>query len=138
MSTDLHVGQHVNRGELLVELDSTPQQLQLREEQTQLQGIEPQLSRLRSQIDAENRMYGEEQQSSRLSGDEAASRRREADTRAHSRELELARMRNLYAQHLVSTREFEKAESDARQLRLAVNTSKRPRAEFRRTRRPGP
>jgi multidrug resistance efflux pump len=122
VSTGLHVGQHVNRGDLLVELDATPQQLQLREQQVQLQGIEPQLSRLRSQIEAENRMYGEEQQSSRLSSDEAASRRREADARANFADLELARMRNLYAQHLVSTRDFEKAESDARQLRQAVKT----------------
>ena len=122
VSTGLHVGQHVNRGDLLIELDATPEQLQLREGQVQLQGIEPQLSRLRSQIEAENRMYSEEQQSARSSSDEAASRRREADTRANYADRELARMRNLYAQHLVSTRDFEKAESDARQLRQAVNT----------------
>jgi multidrug resistance efflux pump len=122
LSTALHVGQHVDRGALLVELDSTPEQLQLREEQVQLQGIEPQLSKLRSQIEAENKMRDEEQQGARFSTAEAASRRREADTRANYADRELARMRNLYAQHLVSTRDFEKAESDARQLRQAVNT----------------
>lgn len=124
VSTNLHVGQHVDRGALLVELDSTREKLQLREEQIQLHGIEPQLAKLKSQIDAENRILDEEQRSARLSSDEAESREREADTRAAFAQRELARMRNLYEQHLVSTREFERAESEARQLSLAVNTLK--------------
>jgi multidrug resistance efflux pump len=122
VSTSLHVGRHVNRGDLLAELDATRERLQLGEGLVQLHGIEPQLSKLRLQIEAENRMRDEEQQSTHLSSAEAESRRREADTRATFAELDLTRLRTLHEEHFVSIHELEKAESDARQLRLAVST----------------
>jgi multidrug resistance efflux pump len=122
VGTALHVGQHVRRGDLLAELDATPERLQLREQEVQLQGIEPQLSKLRSQIEAESRMHDVEQQSTQLSSAEAESRRREAEARADFAEIDLTRLRNVYEQHFVSIHELQKAESDARQLRLAVHT----------------
>lgn len=120
VATNLRVGQPVQRGELLVELDSMPQQLQLSEAQVQEQGLEPQLSRLRTQIEAEQGARGEDGQSARLSAREAQNRVREAEMSAHFAEQDLERARKLAAQHMVSIHDLDKAESEAGRQRAAV------------------
>jgi multidrug resistance efflux pump len=94
VASNLHVGQSVRRGDLLIEIDSMPQQLQLREQQIRMQGLDPQISRLRAQIDAERGVRGEEGQGARLSVQEAENRVREADSAASlaGRALERARL----------------------------------------------
>ncbi len=121
VAANLRVGQLVQRGELLVELDSMPQQLQLSEAQVQVRGLEPQLSRLRSQIEAEQGARVEDGQSARLSVREAQSRVNEAEMSARFAEQDLERARKLAAQHVVSTHDLDKAESEAGRLRAAVS-----------------
>ena len=121
-ATYLRVGQPVKQGDLLVEIDAMPEQLRWREAQVELQGLEPQLVRLRSQIDAEANMRLEEEHSARLMKLEAESRRNEAEVLAKFAERELERMRKLYEQHIVSTHDFEKVESESGRQRLAVST----------------
>jgi multidrug resistance efflux pump len=121
VATNLRVGQPVQRGELLVELDSMPQQLQLSEAQVQEQGLEPQLSRLRRQIEAEQGARGEDGQSARLSAREAQNRVSEAEMSARLAEQDLERARRLAAQHMVSVHDLDKAESEAGRLRAAVS-----------------
>jgi len=120
VASNLRVGQVVHRDDLLIELDAMPQQLQLREEQVKVQGLEPQAARLRSQIEAEEGTRNEEGQSSRLSAREADSRVREGDTAARFAEQDLARVRKLYTQQIVSSRDLDKAESEASRSRAAV------------------
>jgi multidrug resistance efflux pump len=120
VATSLRVGQPVQRGELLVELDAMPQQLQLSEARVQEQGLEPQLSRLRSQIEAEQGARGEDGQSARLSAREAQDRVNEAEMSARFAEQDLDRVRKLALQHVVSIHDLDKAESEAGRLRAAV------------------
>jgi membrane fusion protein (multidrug efflux system) len=120
VATNLRVGQQVQRGDLLVELDSMPQQLQLSEAQVQEQGLEPQLSRLRTQIEAEQAARGEDGQSALLGAREAQNRVSEAEMSARLAEQDLERVRKLAAQHLVSIHDLDKAESDAGRMRAAV------------------
>jgi multidrug resistance efflux pump len=120
----LHIGDHVRKGDVLVELESTRERLQLQEQMAQLQGIEPQLVKLRAQVEGEGHIRVEEQRSAQLSLGEATSREREAETQAAFAEHELERMRDLNARHLIPARDFDKAEAEARQLRQAVNTLK--------------
>jgi len=117
---NLRVGQPVHRGDVLVEIDSMPQQLQMREAQVQIQGLEPQLARLRSQVEAETSARGEEDHSSRLSAREAQERVHEAEMSAHLADQDLERIRKLYSQQIVSTRDMQKAESEAGRLRAAM------------------
>lgn len=121
VATNLRVGQQVQRGELLAELDSMPQQLQLSEAQVQEQGLEPQLSRLRTQIEAEQGARGEDGQSARLSAREAQNRVSEADMSARFAEQDLERARKLALQHVISVHDLDKAESEAGRLRAAVS-----------------
>lgn len=119
-ASNLHVGEQVRRGDLLVEIDAHPEQLQLQEEQVQIDGLVPQLARLRLQIEAELGARGEEERGVILSKAEAAGRTREAEIPARFAEQELARIRKLYGQQMVSTHDLEKAESEAGRLRSAV------------------
>jgi multidrug resistance efflux pump len=120
VAANLRVGQSVRRGDLLVEIDSTPEQLRLREQEVQIDGLDPQIAHLQSQIDAEDGAGNAEERGTHLSQGEAESRVREAEIQVRFAEQELARMRSLYAQQLVSTRDMEKAQSEAGRLRSAV------------------
>jgi multidrug resistance efflux pump len=122
VASSLHAGQHVRRGDLLIEIDAMAEQLQLREVQVQAQGLEPQLAQLDAQIAAEGNMRSEEDRAGRLKAEEAESRVHEAQIPADYAAKNLTRVRALYAQSFVSAHDLEKAESDASQLRAAAST----------------
>jgi len=117
VQASLRVGQAVRRGDVLVELDSMPQQLELQQARVQAQGLVAQLASLQAQIDAEQSAREKEQVSAQISANEAEDRMRAAEQPARFAEQELARMRQLREQKLVSIRDVDKAESDARRLR---------------------
>jgi membrane fusion protein (multidrug efflux system) len=124
VATNLQVGRHVRQGDLLVELDAMAERLQRQQEQVRTQGLEPQLERLRSQIEAENATRAEENRAARLRREEALSRMREAQLAAQFAEREASRIHKLHEQHLVSAQEFEKADNEAGRLKLAVATQR--------------
>jgi len=121
IATSLHTGQRVHRGDLLIEIDAMAEQLQLREAQVQVQGIEPQIARLNAQIEAERSMRTEEERAVRLRAQEAESRMREAQIPADYAAKNLARIRTLHAEKYASDHDLEKAESDASQLSAAAS-----------------
>jgi multidrug resistance efflux pump len=122
VASGLRIGQHVRRGDLLIEIDAMAEQLQLREVQVQAQGLEPQIAQLNAQIAAEGNMRSEEDRGGRLKVQEAESRVHEAQIPADYAAKNLTRIRALYAQSYVSAHDLEKAESDASQLRAAAST----------------
>jgi multidrug resistance efflux pump len=119
--TNLRTGQHVRRGELLIELDAMAEQLQLQELEVQGRGLGPQIDQLKAQIEAERSTRSEEERAARLRGDEAESRTREAQIPADYAAKNLVRIRALHEQKYVSDHDLEKAESDASQLRAAAS-----------------
>lgn len=122
VTTNLEVGRNVKRGDVLVEIDSLPDRFQLREQSVRAQGIQPEVLRLRAQIEDEERARSEEQHTARLSADEAAGRVREAETSARYAEDNLARVRALVRENLAPRRDLDRAESEARRLRDGVAT----------------
>ncbi|MGD0505856.1 MAG: HlyD family secretion protein [Steroidobacteraceae bacterium] len=121
VATTLHTGQRVRRGEVLIEIDAMAEQLQLREVQVQVQGLEPQIAQLDAQIQAERSMRGEEDRAVRLKAAEAESRVHEAQVPAEYAAKNLVRIRTLRAENYVSAHDLEKAESDVSQLRAAAS-----------------
>ncbi len=117
----LRVGQQVHRGDVLVELDSTPQALEITQGQVQAQGLEAQVGALRHQIAAERAAGSKEQVSAGLSEHEARDRIEQARQAAQLATEDLARVRTLAAQHLIPARDLDKAESDERRLRAALS-----------------
>ena len=118
--TNLRAGRQVRRDEVLVELDSMPQQLELKEAQVRIAGIDAPLAKLRAQIQAEESLRAAEETGSRSSVREADSRVREAQIAAQFAAQDLARIDSLYAQRLVSARDLQKAQSEADRLRVSV------------------
>jgi multidrug resistance efflux pump len=62
----LRVGQIVHRGDVLVEIDSAPEELQVRQESVRAQGLELEMAKLRSQIVAEESARTQERASTHL------------------------------------------------------------------------
>jgi membrane fusion protein (multidrug efflux system) len=120
VAVNLHVGQHVRQGDVLVELDSMPASLELQEQQTRAQGLTPEIQRLNAEIAAEEVARGREREAARLHVDEASSRTREAQAESAYADAELGRIQRLHAQGLVSDRDLEKTKADAAQRAAAV------------------
>jgi multidrug resistance efflux pump len=114
---DLRVGRIVHRGDLLLELDSTAQGLELAQVQTEASGLEAQLESLRAQIDSEQRARTDEESGAALAAREAEDRLHAAQMPEQFAEQELARLRRVREQGLVSPHDLEKAESEASRLR---------------------
>ena len=121
VASALQVGAEVHRGDLLIELDSTPQRLELREQEVRRQGLEPQIARLRAQMDAERAARGEEGHSTSLGAAEAASRVSEAEATAQMAANNLGRARALFKQDILSAQDMERAESES--VRTAANVA---------------
>ncbi|MEJ0100001.1 MAG: HlyD family efflux transporter periplasmic adaptor subunit [Pseudomonadota bacterium] len=120
VSADLRVGRSVRRGDVLVEIDSMPQQLQLQEAQAEQRGLAPQLVQLQAQINAQHGALTQERATTVLAGEEAARRGEEARIAAETAETDAVRMRTLQKQGLVAARDLEKAESELRMRREAA------------------
>jgi multidrug resistance efflux pump len=71
VQTSLRVGQVVHRGEVLVEIDPLPDQLQLRQQQAAAGGLGAEVERLRAQIGEEEKARLEEQRTDAVSAEEA-------------------------------------------------------------------
>lgn len=113
VGSDLHVGRAVGRGDVLVELDAAPEQMRLHEAQVRATGIDPELTRLRAELEAEEHARHEERRSARISADEAAGRLHAAQADAQYADTELTRAEALFAQHLIARRELDKTRFDA-------------------------
>jgi membrane fusion protein (multidrug efflux system) len=119
----LRVGQSVQRGEVLVEIDAAPEQLQMRQENIHAQGLELEAARLRSQVAAEESARAEERRTSQLSLEEADGRVREAEAASKYASAELSREQKMQQAGLIPPRELERADAEAHRLRATFETT---------------
>ena len=119
----LRVGQSVQRGDVLVEIDAAPEQLQMRQEGVRAQGLELEVARLRSQVVAEESARAEERRTSQLSLEEADGRVREAEAASKYADAELSREQKMQQADLVPPRDLERADAEAHRLRAAFEMS---------------
>ncbi len=122
IEADLRVGRIVRLGDVLVEMDVLPDELQLRQEQARARGIDPEVARLRSQIAAEEAARSEEQEAANLGAEEAGNRIEETETEARYADAQWARVGKLHAQGFISEQDLERARTDARRLVATVTT----------------
>ena len=119
----LRVGQAVQRGDVLVEIDAAPEQLQMSQENVHAQGLELEVTRLRSQVAAEQSARTEEQRTAQLSLEEADGRVREAEAASKYADAELSREQKMKDAGLVPPRDLERIDADARRLRAAFENT---------------
>jgi membrane fusion protein (multidrug efflux system) len=123
-SSHLVLGQDVQAGDVLVELDAEPLRLTLGEEKAKQSAFAPQIAALGQEIAAEERALEEQRRVTQARVDEADARRREAETAAGLAETEAKRAARLFAENLASESDAVKAKADAEQKRAAADGTK--------------
>jgi multidrug resistance efflux pump len=128
-ATYLEVGRLVRAGEPLVELDSSPERMQVSEERTRAAAIAPQVESLRRQIAAEDQSRTEERQTARIATEQARANARQAEAPATYNAAEIDRLQKLHEGGLIPEREYQKGRAEAQQTK---HTAEREQIAVRR------
>jgi multidrug resistance efflux pump len=122
VATHMVLGQEVEGGDVLVELDATAQQLQREEEQARWRALAPQLAALHTAIAAEEQALREGRHAARVALDEARARHREAEVAARAAEEEAELFARLQTRNLSSQLDLLRAKAEVQKRRAAVDT----------------
>jgi multidrug resistance efflux pump len=120
--TRLVVGQEVQAGEVLVELDAEAQRLQQEEARVRLAALSAQLAARRQEVTAEEAARQGEQQAARVALDEARARHREAEVAARSAEEEAEFYTRLQGRGLAAQLDMVRTRAEVHRRRAAVDT----------------
>ena len=107
------LGQKVQQGDVLFELDYEPLNLRLAEEQTRLESLQRQLNALHHVTAAEKQSVERERTANQSALKEAQSRYREGEVTARLATTEAERIKKLFDQGLISQAAFEQASTKA-------------------------
>jgi membrane fusion protein (multidrug efflux system) len=122
--TSMAIGREVQAGEVLVEIESDAQRLQLIEEEAREAALSAQLAALRGQTTAERRVQSETQAAAPVAIDEAKARYDEAVAVARAASDEYRRLAGLRSEGLVSELGVIKAKAEADRLQAAADAMK--------------
>ena len=120
-ATHLVLGQEVQVGDMLVELEADAQQFLLEEMRVQLTALAPQLTALDAEIAAEEEARREDQQAGQMGLDQARARHREAEAAAQLSAEEAERMTLLHARNYLAELDLRRARAAAQQRQAAAN-----------------
>ena len=120
----LVVGERVEAGQVLVELDASTERLQLAEEQTQPLALESQLAALRSEVQSQQQALDDARRTARAALDEARAQFREAEEAARFAHLEVERLTPLRAGGFISDLEFLRTKSEAQKRDAAAESAR--------------
>jgi membrane fusion protein (multidrug efflux system) len=120
VATQLDLGKTIERGDLLVELDSEKVRYRLDEVKAKRAGISSQLETLRKEIQAQNQALHQARQAESSALDEARAEHQEAEAAARLAEEDASRIARIHDQGLVSDAEQKRAAAAADQRRAAA------------------
>lgn len=124
ISTQLVLGKQIQAGDVLAEIDSSSERLNLEEEQTHLASLKPQLDALRAQMRSEDEGRTDETRVLAVSTDGARAQYREADAQAVLAEREADRASRLRAEGILAEADAERSKAEAQSKRAAAETLK--------------
>ncbi|HZF39575.1 MAG TPA: HlyD family efflux transporter periplasmic adaptor subunit [Blastocatellia bacterium] len=122
--TNLAIGREVQVGEVLVEMESDAQRLQLIEEEARAAALAAQLAALRGQTTAERRVQSETQAAAPVAINEAKARYDEAAAAVRAASEEYKSLAKLHAEGLVAELSVIKARAEADRLQAAADAAK--------------
>jgi membrane fusion protein (multidrug efflux system) len=120
-ATHLKVGREVKAGDVLIELETESQRLQLAEEQARVAALQGQLTALNGQSSAEQRVQAETRQAAPVAIDESRARLEEAEAGARAAADEARRFELLRADGLIAEAEVVRARAEAERRRAAAD-----------------
>jgi multidrug resistance efflux pump len=121
VATHLRMGKDVQAGDVLVELDSRTERLEVNEEQAQLATLVAQLVVLRNEIAAEAASLGQTRQATPLALDQARARHEEAEAAARQATEEVKQLTKLHSQGIVSDLVLLRGKSEVEKGRAAAD-----------------
>jgi membrane fusion protein (multidrug efflux system) len=124
VAVQLALGKQVRAGEVLVQLDDTPQRLELEEQQARWAGSLQELEAARAELAAAEEALGRSRQATRLTREEAESREQEAVAAASQAEAEVQRVRHLQARGHVSESELQGLEADSTRWKASAQAAR--------------
>ena len=124
VTTRLAIGREVNAGDILVELDSESERLDLAQERARMEALAPQIRALREQAAAEDAARGQEKTAARAAAEQAQSGVREAEAPARFAEVDEDRMRQLRAEGLIPERDYQRGQAELQRTRAAAETQR--------------
>lgn len=124
-ATNLVTGREVKAGEVLVELDAIPEQLQIGEQQSRGQALRTEAATLQAQIDAERQAEKQERQTTQANLEQVRASIREAEVPVRYAEQEMERLRKLRENGLLADRDFVRGENEIQRTRAQVETLQR-------------
>jgi len=122
LSSHLALGAEVHAGDILVELDSTPQRLQLMEQRAHLAVLPPQIQALRAEVAAEQQARTVEQHASVTAHEQAVAQIRGSEATAKFAEEDSQRLAQMTAEGLLSERDARRSRAEAQSRRAAVES----------------
>lgn len=122
VSARLSLGQEVQAGDLLVELDADPERLQIKQERARLSAIEPEIRALRDEAAATAQARGSEQDATRAAVDEARARFQEAEALSRLASAEAERLARLDREGLIPRRDLDQGRAQADRRRAAAES----------------
>jgi membrane fusion protein (multidrug efflux system) len=122
ISSRLVLGQAVEAGDVLAELDANPDRLQIAEERTRLAALDPQRKALDEETASIEQARLREHQATGVAVEEARARYREAEAEARYAEREAERLKSLRASRLIPERDFVQGEAEALRRRAAAES----------------
>lgn len=118
------LGQAVQAGDVLVELESDEQRIQLEEARAELAGLAAQRGPLDQQLRAEEEAAAQEREAARVALEEARARHRAAEEAVRLAEAEQGRTRALLSGGFAAEAELHRAEAETRQRRMNAEALK--------------
>ncbi|MEZ5400081.1 MAG: HlyD family efflux transporter periplasmic adaptor subunit [Bryobacteraceae bacterium] len=124
VSTNLSIGRAVKSGDPLVTLETSTEEYQVREEQTRMAVLAPEIETLRRQIAAEEAAREDERKAAETAVEEARARARQSEAPATYARAEEKRLRELRDNGLIPQRDYEKARAESIEAQRNVEREK--------------
>ena len=124
VSTRLAIGREVAAGDILVELDTQAESLEIGEQRARLAALTPQLHALRQQIASEEEARDQEKRAGAAASEQAVETAREAEAPARFAENDQDRMRQLRAEGLIPERDYQRGQAEMQRSRAAAESQR--------------
>lgn len=124
LRSSLVLGKHIEAGDVLAEIDTQTEELSLREEQTRVLELQPQINALRAELEAQTQGKSDERKVLALSQSGARAQFEQANTEASLAEEEWKRANRLRAEGILSVADAERARASAQSKRAAAESLK--------------
>ena len=120
VASGLVLGKEVTAGEILLELDSDEERLNLQEQKAHLASLQPQIAALRAQMSSEGEGRSDDRQVLGFSAEAARAQYKEAETQAQLADQVADRAGRLHAEGILSDADAQRALADAQGKREAA------------------